>query len=227
MVGTASPPYRELSAAERADLLGRIRSAAPALLFAAFTMPRGERWVAEHAEALGGPVCVNVGAALDFAAGRVRRAPRWMQRLGLEWAYRTYREPARLAPRYARNALFLLRMVAEDLGRALRRGRGPAPRGRRAEPLGDAMNEPGIVVIGRNEGDRLRRCLASLGGHGPAVYVDSGSTDDSVALARSMGRRGRRAGPRRPVHRRAGPQRRGRAAAAAGAGDAVRPVRRR
>ena len=52
------------------------------------------------------------------------------------------------------------------------------------------MNDVGIVAIGRNEGERLRRCLASLegvGGWGAAVYVDSGSTDGSVELARSMG----------------------------------------
>src|SRR5262249_59669733 len=65
------------------------------------------------------PVCVQIGASLDFVAGRVRRAPRHLQRLGLEWAYRMWLEPARLAPRYARNALFLLSMVARDLIRSI------------------------------------------------------------------------------------------------------------
>ncbi len=59
---------------------------------------------------------------------------------------------------------------------------------RRAEGRGRLMTDLGVVAIGRNEGERLRRCLASLGGPGPAVvYVDSGSTDGSVELARSMG----------------------------------------
>ena len=52
------------------------------------------------------------------------------------------------------------------------------------------MSAIGVVAIGRNEGERLRRCLESLDGHGlTVVYVDSGSTDDSVALARSRASR--------------------------------------
>ena len=111
MVGTACPPFRELSEDEHAALIESIRSASPDLLMAAFTMPRGERWLSTNVEALGVPVVANVGAAIDFAAGRVRRAPRWMQRVGLEWAYRLWLEPRRLAGRYARNAWFIARML--------------------------------------------------------------------------------------------------------------------
>jgi N-acetylglucosaminyldiphosphoundecaprenol N-acetyl-beta-D-mannosaminyltransferase len=64
------------------------------------------------------PVSVQVGASLDFAAGRVRRAPRWMQKAGLEWAFRLGLEPRRLLPRYACNAWFLARMAARDLRQA-------------------------------------------------------------------------------------------------------------
>ena len=54
--------------------------------------------------------------------------------------------------------------------------------------LGSTMSQLGIVVIGRNEGERLRSCLAStVGPHRTVVYVDSGSSDGSVELARSMG----------------------------------------
>ena len=116
IVGTECPPFREWTQAEEADLIGRIRTARPDLLLTAFTMPKGERWLAANLQALGVPVVVNVGAALDFAAGRVRRAPRWMQRSGLEWAFRLGREPRRLLGRYARNAWFIARMVARDLG---------------------------------------------------------------------------------------------------------------
>src|SRR5262249_46369912 len=100
------------------ELIARIRSARPDLLIAAFTMPKGERWLAANLAALGVPVVVNVGAAIDFAAGRVRRAPRWMQKTGLEWAFRLGLEPKRLFGRYARNAWFIARMVARDLGRS-------------------------------------------------------------------------------------------------------------
>jgi N-acetylglucosaminyldiphosphoundecaprenol N-acetyl-beta-D-mannosaminyltransferase len=115
IVGTECPPFRKLSAEEHAALLDRIRAARPDLLFVAFGQPKGESWIAEHLQELEVPVCVQVGASLDFIAGRVRRAPRRLQRLGLEWAYRMWLEPSRLAPRYARNARFLLSMVARDL----------------------------------------------------------------------------------------------------------------
>jgi N-acetylglucosaminyldiphosphoundecaprenol N-acetyl-beta-D-mannosaminyltransferase len=115
IAGTASPPFRTLSTDEHAALLDRIRAARPDLLFVAFGQPKGEFWIARHFQSLGVPVCVQIGASLDFIAGRVRRAPRRLQKLGLEWAYRMWLEPSRLGPRYARNAWFLLSMVTQDL----------------------------------------------------------------------------------------------------------------
>jgi N-acetylglucosaminyldiphosphoundecaprenol N-acetyl-beta-D-mannosaminyltransferase len=115
IVGVESPPFRALSAEEHAALLDRIRAARPHLLFVAFGQPKGEFWIARHFQSLGVPVCVQIGASLDFAAGRIRRAPRPLQKLGLEWAFRMWLEPSRLAPRYARNAWFLLSMVATNL----------------------------------------------------------------------------------------------------------------
>jgi UDP-N-acetyl-D-mannosaminuronic acid transferase (WecB/TagA/CpsF family) len=73
--------------------------------------------VAANVEAIGVPVAVNVGAAIDFAAQRIRRAPRWMQKTGLEWAFRLGLEPRRLFGRYARNAWFIARMLGRDLRR--------------------------------------------------------------------------------------------------------------
>jgi len=114
VVGTESPPLRPWTAQENAELIARIRAARPDLLLAALGQPKGERWLDEHCQELGVPACVQVGASLDFVAGRVNRAPRWTHRLGLEWAYRTLREPRRLGPRYAQNAAFLLKAVARD-----------------------------------------------------------------------------------------------------------------
>jgi N-acetylglucosaminyldiphosphoundecaprenol N-acetyl-beta-D-mannosaminyltransferase len=114
IAGVEAPPFRPLSEEEDAALVGRIRAARPHLLFVAFGQPKGEIWLRDHYQALGVPVSVQVGATLDFMAGRVPRAPRWLQRSGLEWAYRLYQEPARLFLRYARNAAFLVRMFAQD-----------------------------------------------------------------------------------------------------------------
>jgi N-acetylglucosaminyldiphosphoundecaprenol N-acetyl-beta-D-mannosaminyltransferase len=121
VAGIESPPFRPLTSEEHAGLIGRIRSARPDLLFLALSQPLGERWLAENVEDMGVPVCLQIGAALDFAAGRVPRAPRLIQRIGMEWAYRLYREPGRLLFRYLDNTRFLLRMLLRDL---LTLGRG-------------------------------------------------------------------------------------------------------
>lgn len=70
--------------------------------------PKQERWMAEQKELLPPAVYVGVGAAFAFHAGTVKRAPRWMQKNGLEWLYRIYREPGRLLKRYVKhNSLFV------------------------------------------------------------------------------------------------------------------------
>jgi N-acetylglucosaminyldiphosphoundecaprenol N-acetyl-beta-D-mannosaminyltransferase len=116
VVGAECPPFRELTSEEQEVLYARIHSARPDILFIAFGQPKGERWINQHFEKLGVPVSVQVGASLEFAAGRIRRAPRWMQNSGLEWAFRLGLEPSRLFGRYARNAWFIARMVGRDLG---------------------------------------------------------------------------------------------------------------
>jgi N-acetylglucosaminyldiphosphoundecaprenol N-acetyl-beta-D-mannosaminyltransferase len=115
VAGIEAPPFRELSHEEHARLVDRIREARPDLLFVAFGQPKGELWLAENCQALGVPACVQIGASLDFVAGHISRAPRWMQRTGLEWVYRLFREPRRLTFRYARNIVFILRMLMRDL----------------------------------------------------------------------------------------------------------------
>ncbi len=117
VVGTECPPFRKPTEAEHDQLLARIRAANPDVLFVAFGQPKGERWIFENLERLGVPVCVQVGASLEFAAGRFARAPRWMQRTGLEWAFRLLQEPRRLFLRYAHNAWFMGRMIVQDWNR--------------------------------------------------------------------------------------------------------------
>jgi N-acetylglucosaminyldiphosphoundecaprenol N-acetyl-beta-D-mannosaminyltransferase len=111
VAGTATPSFRAHSSEEYQELKTLIRNVAPHILIIAATMPFGERWLHTHLSDLEVPVGVNLGAALDFAAGRITRAPRWMQKLGLEWAFRLMMEPRRLFSRYVRNAWFILRMA--------------------------------------------------------------------------------------------------------------------
>jgi N-acetylglucosaminyldiphosphoundecaprenol N-acetyl-beta-D-mannosaminyltransferase len=81
--------------AEEAEIVGRVRDAAPDILFVAFGSPAQELWIARTLERLGVPVAMGVGGAFDFVAGRVPRAPRWVQRLGLEWLFRLACQPWR------------------------------------------------------------------------------------------------------------------------------------
>lgn len=119
IAGVATPVFREMSPEDHETLVAKIRAARPDILFAALGQPKGEIWLDRHCQALGVPVCVQIGASLDFIAGRARRAPRWMQRCGLEWFHRMASDPRRLAPRYMRDGMYLLRTVAGGL---LRRG---------------------------------------------------------------------------------------------------------
>lgn len=114
VVGTYSPPvmpWDELAHDE--GTLARIREAKPDVLFVAFGAPKQELWLNAVRDRLGVPVGVGVGAAFDFAAGTVKRAPRWIQRAGLEWLFRLSQEPRRLWRRYlfvdSRFACYVLR----------------------------------------------------------------------------------------------------------------------
>jgi N-acetylglucosaminyldiphosphoundecaprenol N-acetyl-beta-D-mannosaminyltransferase len=81
--------------------------------------PKQEEWIAAHRDALGVPVAIGVGGTLDVLAGLSRRAPRWMQRAGLEWVYRIIREPRRW-----RTAAALPRIVWLAVRERLARRRG-------------------------------------------------------------------------------------------------------
>lgn len=77
------------------DILAAIRSARADIVFVAFGSPAQERWIARVRHQLDVAMAIGVGGALDFAAGRVPRAPHWMRRVGLEWMYRLIRQPWR------------------------------------------------------------------------------------------------------------------------------------
>ena len=100
IAGTYAPPFRQLTPAEDAQVTRRIRASEADLVFVGISTPKQEAWMSAHAAALPGVVMLGVGAAFDFHAGRLRQAPQWMQRNGLEWLYRLSMEPRRLWRRY-------------------------------------------------------------------------------------------------------------------------------
>jgi N-acetylglucosaminyldiphosphoundecaprenol N-acetyl-beta-D-mannosaminyltransferase len=103
IVGHYAPPLADLQRMDHGDTLERIRAAKPDILMVAFGNPKQEKWIRMHSKRSGVPVSIGIGGSLDMLVGDVQRAPRWMQRSGLEWLGRCVQEPARLLPRYARN----------------------------------------------------------------------------------------------------------------------------
>jgi len=105
--GMESPPFRALTAEEDADAVARINSSGAGFVFVGLGCPKQERWMAEHRGTISA-VTIGVGAAFDFHAGTVRRAPKWMQDNGLEWLHRLASEPGRLWKRYlVTNVIFI------------------------------------------------------------------------------------------------------------------------
>lgn len=100
IAGRYSPPFRPLTAREDQDVTEQIRESGADLIFVGISTPKQERWMWDHRAAFPGVVMTGVGAAFDFHAGRVRQAPEWMQRRGLEWLFRLFSEPRRLWRRY-------------------------------------------------------------------------------------------------------------------------------
>lgn len=112
VVGCYSPPFRALEPAEDDAVVGHINAADPHLVWVGLSTPKQERWMSSHRDRLDAPALLGVGAAFDIHAGLVRQAPHWMQRSGLEWAFRLSQEPGRLWRRYFRsNPLFLARIL--------------------------------------------------------------------------------------------------------------------
>lgn len=103
VAGFQSPPFRELSPDEESALVQEINDSGAQIVWVGLGAPKQESWMDHYRGRLTASLLVGVGGAFDMHAGRVRRAPRWMQRNGLEWAYRLAQEPGRLWKRYTRN----------------------------------------------------------------------------------------------------------------------------
>jgi N-acetylglucosaminyldiphosphoundecaprenol N-acetyl-beta-D-mannosaminyltransferase len=100
IAGTASPRIGEAPLADEAQVVEAVAAARPDLVLVCLGAPKGELFIDRNRERLGPAVSLSVGASLDFYVGHVRRAPRWMQRAGLEWLFRLFQEPRRMARRY-------------------------------------------------------------------------------------------------------------------------------
>jgi N-acetylglucosaminyldiphosphoundecaprenol N-acetyl-beta-D-mannosaminyltransferase len=117
IVGTYCPPFRAMTAEEDEHAVETIRAASPDIVWVGLSTPKQEIWMARHVEKLAPSVLIGCGAAFDFIAGVKAQAPRWVQRAGLEWAFRLITEPRRLWRRYLlNNPLFISLVLLQLLG---------------------------------------------------------------------------------------------------------------
>jgi exopolysaccharide biosynthesis WecB/TagA/CpsF family protein len=202
VVGYWSPPREVVSDPESsARLAAEIKEAQVDLLVVGLGKPRQELWIAEHGVETGATVLLAFGAVVDFLAGQIRRAPRWLTEHGLEWAWRLALEPKRLASRYLLDgpAAYLLvrRTSKSDAGlvakRTSRIGAAPQPAMEVDPPRITHTGSPlgAIIIPAHNEAAVIERTLGPLAelaalGRVEIIVVCNGCTDATAALARTF-----------------------------------------
>lgn len=115
IVGRYSPEVQPLELMDDGEILRRVHAAKPDILLVAFGNPKQELWIYRNRETLQVPVAIGIGGSLDMIAGNLKRAPRVVQIMQLEWLYRMAQEPKRLLPRYAGDLKALFQHLPKEL----------------------------------------------------------------------------------------------------------------
>lgn len=114
IAGMYAPPFRALTEQEDREIIEKINDSHPDFIWVALGAPKQEKWMYEHRDKING-LMLGVGAAFDFMAGTVERAPEWMQNLCMEWLFRISQDPKRLFKRYlTTNFAFLYHVYKEN-----------------------------------------------------------------------------------------------------------------
>jgi N-acetylglucosaminyldiphosphoundecaprenol N-acetyl-beta-D-mannosaminyltransferase len=112
VVGTYSPSFNFFdSITENEKIEAMIRASQPDILFVGLGAPKQEKWIYRHRHKMQVPVSIGIGASFEYVAGKTARAPRWMQRTGLEWLYRIVENPGRYWKRYIVDDLVFFPLV--------------------------------------------------------------------------------------------------------------------
>jgi N-acetylglucosaminyldiphosphoundecaprenol N-acetyl-beta-D-mannosaminyltransferase len=180
-VGFLSPGFGSLEAMSSEDTLARINSAGADFVVVALGAQKGQAWIQRNRARLAAPLVSHLGAVVNFVAGQVRRAPRWVQALGLEWLWRVAEEPA-LWRRYAGDGLALLHWLASAVPlqwRLRRPANLPAARWTevRADPAASRF-----ALSGHWTGADLaplRRAAAAALNEGRELSFELGALDDA------------------------------------------------
>ena len=117
IAGTYTPSLLNCGEMEVVEVIDKINSAKPDIIWIGLGTPKQDFWLANHRKLLNAPVLAAVGAAFDFHSGRLPQAPAWMQKNGLEWFFRLLKEPRRLMARYfIYNPLFITCILMQITG---------------------------------------------------------------------------------------------------------------
>jgi N-acetylglucosaminyldiphosphoundecaprenol N-acetyl-beta-D-mannosaminyltransferase len=103
IVGTYTPPFRNLTDEEEEEIFRRLQELQPHILWVGLSTPKQERFMARYVDRLQVPLMVGVGAAFDYHTGRISDCSNWIKRAGLQWLHRLLQDPKRLWKRYLRN----------------------------------------------------------------------------------------------------------------------------
>jgi N-acetylglucosaminyldiphosphoundecaprenol N-acetyl-beta-D-mannosaminyltransferase len=108
IVGTFTPPFRDLNPEEEEALIACVRELKPDIMWVGISSPKQERFMQRYLHRLDTTLMFGVGAAFDFHTGRIKDAPQWIKRIGMQWLHRLVQDPGRLWKRYLRtNSSFL------------------------------------------------------------------------------------------------------------------------
>ena len=188
--GTYAPPFAKLLEIDNPEIASRIKAAKADILLVAMGCPKQEKWIYMNYRQLGIPVCIGIGASLDFIAGKFRRAPVWARLCGLEWVFRLMQEPRRLFNRYLIDLLFFVRELRRQRRVLAPRGAG-MPRTRRTE-LPFSLNYIQYQWSGRIDAAAVREKAVealSPGVEFPNVVLDCSQVTfiDSMGLGLMIG----------------------------------------
>lgn len=149
IAGMYAPPFRDLTQEEDDEIVRRINASGADFVWVALGAPKQEKWMYEHRNRVNG-LMIGVGAAFDFIAGTVKRAPMWMQKLCLEWVFRIMQNPKRMIPRYLNTNFAFLYHVHKENGEL-----------RKSRDRKDSMGKHEAVKRRASDGRKLR--IAMIG----------------------------------------------------------------
>jgi N-acetylglucosaminyldiphosphoundecaprenol N-acetyl-beta-D-mannosaminyltransferase len=116
VTGTYSPPFKRLTHQEDVKIIQHINSTKPDIVWVGLGSPKQEKWMVDHVGKINAAGLIGVGAAFDFHSGRVKWAPSWVRKTGMEWAFRLVTDPKHMWRRNVNSVVFLSKVLRQSLG---------------------------------------------------------------------------------------------------------------